>query len=121
MLKQVVILVSSHFYLVFGRSIEKDISHNFHISYIESKYFEKDITYRQDLQYVNNYFGLFVTHSFTISKQRTYPCNECGKIFNAHYNLTRHMPVHTGNFLSIFYNHKSFKKQRSHFSRQDPP
>lgn len=29
-------------------------------------------------------------------KQRTYPCNECGKIFNAHYNLTRHMPVHTG-------------------------
>ena len=31
------------------------------------------------------------------NKQRTYPCNECGKIFNAHYNLTRHMPVHTGN------------------------
>ena len=30
------------------------------------------------------------------NKQRTYPCNECGKIFNAHYNLTRHMPVHTG-------------------------
>ncbi len=33
----------------------------------------------------------------TNTKQRTYPCNECGKIFNAHYNLTRHMPVHTGN------------------------
>ena len=32
----------------------------------------------------------------TNNKQRTYPCNECGKIFNAHYNLTRHMPVHTG-------------------------
>ena len=30
------------------------------------------------------------------NKQRTYPCNECGKVFNAHYNLTRHMPVHTG-------------------------
>ncbi len=30
------------------------------------------------------------------NKQRTYPCGECGKIFNAHYNLTRHMPVHTG-------------------------
>ena len=29
-------------------------------------------------------------------KTKTYPCPECGKIFNAHYNLTRHMPVHTG-------------------------
>ena len=29
-------------------------------------------------------------------KQKTYPCPQCGKIFNAHYNLTRHMPVHTG-------------------------
>lgn len=28
--------------------------------------------------------------------QRTFTCPECGKIFNAHYNLTRHMPVHTG-------------------------
>ena len=27
---------------------------------------------------------------------KTFPCTECGKIFNAHYNLTRHMPVHTG-------------------------
>jgi uncharacterized Zn-finger protein len=27
---------------------------------------------------------------------KTFPCPECGKIFNAHYNLTRHMPVHTG-------------------------
>ena len=33
------------------------------------------------------------------TKQRTYPCNECGKIFNAHYNLTRHMPVHTGTLI----------------------
>ena len=32
------------------------------------------------------------------NKQRTYPCNECGKVFNAHYNLTRHMPVHTGKY-----------------------
>lgn len=24
-----------------------------------------------------------------------------GKVFNAHYNLTRHMPVHTGEF-SVF-------------------
>ena len=30
------------------------------------------------------------------TKQKTYPCPQCGKIFNAHYNLTRHMPVHTG-------------------------
>lgn len=29
-------------------------------------------------------------------KQKTFSCPECGKIFNAHYNLTRHMPVHTG-------------------------
>ena len=29
-------------------------------------------------------------------KQKTYPCPECGKVFHAHYNLTRHMPVHTG-------------------------
>lgn len=36
------------------------------------------------------------------NKQRTYPCNECGKIFNAHYNLTRHMPVHTGIDFLIF-------------------
>lgn len=29
-------------------------------------------------------------------KQKSYPCGQCGKVFNAHYNLTRHMPVHTG-------------------------
>ena len=27
---------------------------------------------------------------------KTFTCLECGKVFNAHYNLTRHMPVHTG-------------------------
>ena len=32
-------------------------------------------------------------------KQKTFPCPQCGKIFNAHYNLTRHMPVHTGKIL----------------------
>lgn len=30
------------------------------------------------------------------NKQKMFTCPECGKIFNAHYNLTRHMPVHTG-------------------------
>lgn len=30
------------------------------------------------------------------AKQKTFSCLECGKVFNAHYNLTRHMPVHTG-------------------------
>ena len=35
--------------------------------------------------------------SLNSSKQKTYPCPQCGKVFNAHYNLTRHMPVHTGN------------------------
>jgi len=27
---------------------------------------------------------------------KAFTCLECGKVFNAHYNLTRHMPVHTG-------------------------
>lgn len=29
-------------------------------------------------------------------KPKVYTCQDCGKTFNAHYNLTRHMPVHTG-------------------------
>ena len=37
------------------------------------------------------------------TKQRTYPCNECGKVFNAHYNLTRHMPVHTGEYFNLLW------------------
>ena len=32
----------------------------------------------------------------TAVSNKTFTCPECGKIFNAHYNLTRHMPVHTG-------------------------
>ncbi|KZC10402.1 PREDICTED: fez family zinc finger protein 2-like [Dufourea novaeangliae] len=32
----------------------------------------------------------------TNNKQKTFTCPVCGKVFNAHYNLTRHMPVHTG-------------------------
>lgn len=31
-----------------------------------------------------------------VVKQKSFTCLECGKVFNAHYNLTRHMPVHTG-------------------------
>lgn len=27
---------------------------------------------------------------------KVFKCNDCGKCFNAHYNLTRHMPIHTG-------------------------
>lgn len=34
--------------------------------------------------------------SGAVVKPKTFACPECGKIFNAHYNLTRHMPVHTG-------------------------
>lgn len=30
------------------------------------------------------------------NKQKQFACPDCGKVFNAHYNLTRHMPVHTG-------------------------
>uniref|UniRef100_A0A1I7XRM0 C2H2-type domain-containing protein n=1 Tax=Heterorhabditis bacteriophora TaxID=37862 RepID=A0A1I7XRM0_HETBA len=33
--------------------------------------------------------------AFSIER-RTFKCKQCGKQFNAHYNLTRHMPVHTG-------------------------
>lgn len=34
--------------------------------------------------------------SLLAPKQKSFECGECGKVFNAHYNLTRHMPVHTG-------------------------
>jgi hypothetical protein len=30
------------------------------------------------------------------SSNKIFKCNDCGKTFNAHYNLTRHMPIHTG-------------------------
>ena len=30
------------------------------------------------------------------SVQKLFVCPDCGKAFNAHYNLNRHMPVHTG-------------------------
>lgn len=36
------------------------------------------------------------SNSAANNKQKTFACPECGKVFNAHYNLTRHMPVHTG-------------------------
>lgn len=36
------------------------------------------------------------TSSNNNNNNKTYTCPECGKVFNAHYNLTRHMPVHTG-------------------------
>lgn len=36
------------------------------------------------------------TKIMTNAKQKNFVCSECGKVFNAHYNLTRHMPVHTG-------------------------
>lgn len=32
----------------------------------------------------------------TLQQQKTYPCKQCDKVFHAHYNLTRHMPTHTG-------------------------
>lgn len=39
---------------------------------------------------------LSTSREINVIKQKTFACPECGKIFNAHYNLTRHMPVHTG-------------------------
>ncbi|XP_018330343.1 fez family zinc finger protein 1-like [Agrilus planipennis] len=35
-------------------------------------------------------------NNIQVTKQKSFECGECGKVFNAHYNLTRHMPVHTG-------------------------
>lgn len=32
----------------------------------------------------------------TNNQSKVFPCPVCGKTFNAHYNLTRHLPVHTG-------------------------
>ncbi|XP_066921857.1 fez family zinc finger protein 1-like [Clytia hemisphaerica] len=34
--------------------------------------------------------------SSTSDPTKVFPCHICGKVFNAHYNLTRHLPVHTG-------------------------
>ncbi|XP_073506818.1 fez family zinc finger protein 1 [Phyllobates terribilis] len=39
--------------------------------------------------------GKFSSASPT-NKPKVFTCEVCGKVFNAHYNLTRHMPVHTG-------------------------
>lgn len=35
-------------------------------------------------------------HEQSFIKPKIYECEYCSKTFNAHYNLTRHMPVHTG-------------------------
>lgn len=40
--------------------------------------------------------SLSKTKKPAIKTNKTFTCPECGKVFNAHYNLTRHMPVHTG-------------------------
>ncbi|XP_068598889.1 fez family zinc finger protein 2 [Brachionichthys hirsutus] len=37
-----------------------------------------------------------VSSSSGDGKPKNFTCEVCGKVFNAHYNLTRHMPVHTG-------------------------
>ncbi|XP_043564758.1 fez family zinc finger protein 1 [Chiloscyllium plagiosum] len=37
-----------------------------------------------------------LSNSSQNSKPKVFTCEVCGKVFNAHYNLTRHMPVHTG-------------------------
>ncbi|KAL4655945.1 fez family zinc finger protein 2 [Arapaima gigas] len=36
------------------------------------------------------------SHAPADGKPKNFTCEVCGKVFNAHYNLTRHMPVHTG-------------------------
>ena len=47
------------------------------------------------------------TDKSLMNQPKTFPCGECGKIFNAHYNLTRHMPVHTGTLCTIYSNKHS--------------
>ncbi|XP_067907378.1 fez family zinc finger protein 1 isoform X2 [Heterodontus francisci] len=37
-----------------------------------------------------------LNNNSSTSKPKVFTCEVCGKVFNAHYNLTRHMPVHTG-------------------------
>jgi len=37
-----------------------------------------------------------ITDQASNQTNKVFKCNECGKCFNAHYNLTRHMPIHTG-------------------------
>ncbi|KAH3827811.1 hypothetical protein DPMN_129754 [Dreissena polymorpha] len=50
--------------------------------------------------------GAVASRKTTGKAQKSFSCPECGKLFNAHYNLTRHMPVHTGrwrpNFKSVY-------------------
>ncbi|XP_006001188.1 fez family zinc finger protein 2 [Latimeria chalumnae] len=37
-----------------------------------------------------------LSNNLADGKPKNFTCEVCGKVFNAHYNLTRHMPVHTG-------------------------
>ncbi|KAM3172653.1 hypothetical protein ACTXT7_014091, partial [Hymenolepis weldensis] len=36
------------------------------------------------------------TETFSTSTPQGFVCPDCGKVFNAQYNLARHMPIHTG-------------------------
>uniref|UniRef100_A0A8C9MSD6 FEZ family zinc finger 2 n=1 Tax=Serinus canaria TaxID=9135 RepID=A0A8C9MSD6_SERCA len=40
--------------------------------------------------------SLYYFNYLDAGKPKNFTCEVCGKVFNAHYNLTRHMPVHTG-------------------------
>uniref|UniRef100_A0A915PPM0 C2H2-type domain-containing protein n=1 Tax=Setaria digitata TaxID=48799 RepID=A0A915PPM0_9BILA len=51
---------------------------------------------RQNNVWTSGSASSFWSGSWNDEKRKSFECPECGKVFNAHYNLTRHMPVHTG-------------------------
>ena len=61
----------------------------------KAKFSIENIVHKLDKN-VDNNSSSTVGGSQKSTQTKTFTCTECGKVFNAHYNLTRHMPVHTG-------------------------
>ncbi|KAF7492028.1 Fez family zinc finger protein 1 [Sarcoptes scabiei] len=62
---------------------------------------DEDVDEENDKLSINDDYtkiSSFMTQQLSkrVQTNKTFTCKECGKVFNAHYNLTRHMPVHTG-------------------------
>jgi Fez family zinc finger protein len=63
---------------------------------LESPADKKSVSSSSHVQSTGSLPAVTSPSSGAVVKPKTFACPECGKIFNAHYNLTRHMPVHTG-------------------------